>query len=79
MSLWCDCCAPNGKAVDAAYSALTVLLKDCVESLAGYRRELGDGQPCDAEKAARWFLALPVPELPERSPDPMTVGKEARE
>jgi hypothetical protein len=35
---------------------LMALLADCVASLAGYRREMNDGQPCDAEKAARAYL-----------------------
>lgn len=32
------------------------LLQSCVDSLAGYRREMNDHQPCDAEQAARAFL-----------------------
>ena len=35
---------------------LLKLLRDCVESLAGYRREMDEHQPCDAEKAARKYL-----------------------
>lgn len=35
---------------------LEELLGDCVASLAGYRRERNDTQPCDAERAAlAWF------------------------
>lgn len=33
------------------------LLADCVASLAGYRREVNDHQPCDAEKAATAYLS----------------------
>jgi hypothetical protein len=36
------------------------LLQACVDSLAGYRREMGEHQPCDAEKAARAYLAVPT-------------------
>lgn len=35
------------------------LLLACVESLAGYRREMNDNQLCDAEKAARKYLGMP--------------------
>ncbi len=36
------------------------VLTNCVEALAGYRRELGDNQPCDAERAA--IAILPAKE-----------------
>lgn len=32
------------------------VIRDCVASMAGYRRELNDKQPCDAEKAAMALL-----------------------
>ncbi len=35
---------------------LRAALHDCVMSLKGYRRELSDGQPCDAEKMAAALL-----------------------
>jgi hypothetical protein len=46
----------NAKA-DMSEQELLKLLRDCVEALAGYRREMNDHQPCDAEKAARAYLA----------------------
>jgi hypothetical protein len=32
-------------------------LKECVESLKGYRRQYDDNQPCDAEKHAEKILS----------------------
>ena len=37
-------------------SALRECLRECVESMAGYRREHNHEQPCDAEKRARTLL-----------------------
>jgi len=37
---------------DARESRLREALKNCAESLKGYRREMNDHQPCDAEKIA---------------------------
>jgi hypothetical protein len=38
------------------YDEAMKLLRACIESMAGYRREMNDHQPCDAEKAARAVL-----------------------
>ena len=37
-------------------------LKMALEALKGYRRELNDGQPCDAEQAIEKLLAQPEQE-----------------
>lgn len=41
---------------DERIARLGLLLSACVESLAGYRREHGHEQACDAEAAARKAL-----------------------
>lgn len=46
---------------DAERQRYLKALTDCVSSLRGYRRELSDGQPCDAEKAAVAILTQNAP------------------
>lgn len=52
------CGVLSGDLREPTDSTLSLLLR-CVESLAGYRREMNDNRPCDAEKAAREYLGLP--------------------
>jgi len=40
------------------------VIQQALDSFAGYRRELSDGQPCDAEKALRQLLEQ-QPEMDE--------------
>ena len=39
-----------------AYTKQQALIRQLVESLEGYRRNHGDNQPCDAERAGRAWL-----------------------
>jgi hypothetical protein len=55
------CGVLSGDLRQPSESVMYLLLR-CVESLAGYRREMNDNQPCDAEKAARTYLGLTLGE-----------------
>ena len=50
-------------------------LHDCVKSLQGYRCELSDGQPCDAEKAA---VAILTPNDRVETTEPSNVQDQPR-
>ena len=43
-------------ALREAYTKQQALIQQLVESLEGYRRNHGDNQPCDAERAGRAWL-----------------------
>ena len=56
--VWADWLVhPNGSKPESVNAELLEALKESVKSLAGYRREMHCGQPCDAERLATEAIA----------------------